>query len=86
MLTKRLIPIFLVLGIIAVVLFFVLRGDNIIKHPIKSAGLTIETWQTDNGAKVFYVPAPELPIVDIRVVFNAGSARDGDKAGLAGQQ
>lgn len=83
MLTKRLIPIFLVLGIIAVVLFFVLRGDNIIKHPIKSAGLTIETWQTDNGAKVFYVPAPELPIVDIRVVFNAGSARDGDKAGLA---
>jgi zinc protease len=83
MLTKRLIPFAIVLAIIAIVLFFVLRGNDIIKRPIKSAGLNIETWQTDNGAKVFYVPAPELPMVDIRVVFNAGSARDGDKPGLA---
>lgn len=82
MLTKRLVPFLLILGTIAVVLFFVLRGD-IVKKPIKSAGLTIQTWQTDKGAKVFYVPAPELPMVDIRVVFNAGSARDGDKPGLA---
>jgi zinc protease len=83
MLTKRLIPFAILLAIIAVVVFFVLRGNGIIKHPIKSAGLNIETWQTDNGTKVFYVPAPELPMVDIRVVFNAGSARDGDKPGLA---
>lgn len=83
MLNKRLIPFVLLLGIIAVVLVYVLRDSTIVPHKIRSAGLDIETWQIDNGAKVFYVPAPELPMVDIRVVFNAGSARDGDKPGLA---
>ena len=82
MLNKRLVPFLLVLGIIAIVVLIVMRGD-IVKPPIKSGGLKIETWNTDNGARVLYVPAPELPIVDIRVVFNAGSARDGDKPGLA---
>lgn len=43
----------------------------------------IQTWQTENGARVLFVPAPELPMVDVRVVFDAGSARDGDKPGLA---
>ncbi len=43
----------------------------------------IEHWTTDNQARVYYVHAPELPMVDISVVFNAGAARDGDKPGLA---
>ncbi len=43
----------------------------------------IQQWQTANGANVLYVHAPELPMVDIRVVFDAGSARDGDLPGLA---
>lgn len=43
----------------------------------------IQHWQTDNGAEVYYVPAPELPMVDISVVFNAGAARDADKPGRA---
>nr|WP_197722188.1 pitrilysin family protein [Sulfuriflexus mobilis] len=43
----------------------------------------IQHWQTANGARVYYVPAPELPMIDVRVVFDAGSARDGDKPGLA---
>lgn len=43
----------------------------------------IEHWQTPNGARVYYVPAPELPMVDIQIVFNAGSARDGEQPGLA---
>ena len=43
----------------------------------------IQTWQTAGGAGVYYVPAPELPMVDIRIVFDAGSSRDGDLAGLA---
>ncbi|MEJ2612105.1 MAG: pitrilysin family protein [Candidatus Thiodiazotropha sp.] len=46
------------------------------------AGPHIETWQTSNGAKVLYVHAPEIPMVDVRVVFDAGSARDGDKSGV----
>ncbi len=43
----------------------------------------IKTWQTDKGAKVMFVEAPELPMVDIRLVFDAGSSRDGDRPGLA---
>jgi len=43
----------------------------------------IQQWETANGANVLYVHAPELPMVDIRVVFDAGSARDGDLPGLA---
>lgn len=43
----------------------------------------IQSWTTNNGARVLFLPAPELPIVDVRVVFRGGSARDGDKPGLA---
>lgn len=43
----------------------------------------IESWQTEKGAKVLFVPSPGLPMVDIRVVFDAGSARDGDRAGVS---
>jgi len=46
-------------------------------------GIKIHSWQTANGAKVMYVNAPQLPMVDIRLVFNAGSARDGEQKGLA---
>jgi len=47
------------------------------------ATVKIETWQTEGGAKVLYVYAPELPMLDIQVSFDAGSARDGDKWGQA---
>lgn len=43
----------------------------------------IETWQTSNGAHVYFVAAPELPIVDVQIAFDAGAARDGNKPGLA---
>ncbi len=43
----------------------------------------IEHWQTSNGARVYFVAAPELAMVDIEVVFDAGSARDGDLSGTA---
>jgi zinc protease len=43
----------------------------------------VESWRSTKGAKVMYVHAPELPMVDIRVVFDAGSARDGAAPGLA---
>ena len=43
----------------------------------------IESWKTGKGAKVLFVAAHELPMVDVRVVFDAGSARDADKPGLA---
>lgn len=43
----------------------------------------IQHWQTSNGSDVYFVHAPELPMVDIKVAFDAGSARDADKPGLA---
>lgn len=47
------------------------------------AAVDIQTWQTSQGAKVLYVHAPELPMVDIEILFDAGSARDGQQYGLA---
>lgn len=47
------------------------------------AGPNIQSWTTPNGSRVLFVAAPDLPMVDVRVVFDAGSARDGDTAGLA---
>lgn len=43
----------------------------------------IDHWQTANGARVYFVHAPELPMVDVRMVFDAGSARDGEQPGVA---
>lgn len=43
----------------------------------------IESWTTANGLRVYYVAAPELPMVDLSLVFDAGSARDGSKQGLS---
>ncbi len=44
---------------------------------------SIQHWEMTNGANVYFVATDGLPIVDARVVFNAGSARDGQYAGLA---
>jgi zinc protease len=43
----------------------------------------IQHWVTENGARVYFVPAPELPMVDINITFAAGSARDAGHPGLA---
>lgn len=43
----------------------------------------IQAWNTETGARVLFVPSPELPMIDVQVVFDAGSARDGERSGLA---
>jgi zinc protease len=43
----------------------------------------IQHWLTDNGLRVYYVQAPELPMVDLNITFAAGSARDGEHSGVA---
>lgn len=45
--------------------------------------IPIHEWQTDNGVRVLWVPLTEQPIVDIQVLFHAGSAEDGAHFGLA---
>ena len=43
----------------------------------------IENWETDQGMRVLFAPAPTLPMLDVRLTFDAGAARDGDRNGLA---
>lgn len=47
------------------------------------AGINIQHWSTENGARVYFVEAPELPIVDVQVIFDAGAARDSNNGGAA---
>ncbi|HEB78269.1 MAG TPA: insulinase family protein [Methylothermaceae bacterium] len=47
------------------------------------SGPRIQYWETPAGVRVYYVHNPELPLVDLQVVFAAGSAWDGDRYGLA---
>jgi zinc protease len=58
--------------------------SSYILSPYVQAAPAIQTWQSEKGASVFFVEAKELPIVDIQIIFDAGSARNGNKAGLAG--
>lgn len=43
----------------------------------------IQTWHTENGARVLFVPATEIPMLDVRIVFDAGTARDDGLSGLS---
>ena len=62
-------------GLIAVV-FLLASG-------LASAVPTIQNWRTTHGVPVYFIPAPELPMVDAQILFNAGSIRDGAQPGLA---
>ena len=41
-----------------------------------AASPEIEHWTTDNGLKVYFVRAPEIPMIDVRLVYKAGSTND----------
>ncbi len=44
----------------------------------------IQTWQTASGISVYFVETNQLPMLDIQMVFDAGSVRDPqDKRGLS---
>lgn len=52
--------------------------------PLIVAVPDIHSWQTQTGAKVLFVESLAIPIIDIQVIFDAGSARnDAHLAGLA---
>lgn len=50
---------------------------------IKQNLFDIHHWVTPEGTQVVFVPLHELPIIDIQLVFAAGSAYDGEKFGTA---
>ena len=58
--------IFLRIGIMATLFF----SHGLLASP------NIQHWQTSNGGQVYFVAADEIPMVDVRIVFDAGSARD----------
>lgn len=60
-------------------------NDEQVADDVRVAGDTVEVreWHTDNGLRVLFVEAPEVPLVEARLTFAAGSARDGDLPGTA---
>ena len=65
------------------ILFFLALCVSTATFAASSKGPSIQQWQTENGAKVLFVSSSELPIIDLRIVFDAGSAKDGEQPGLA---
>ena len=47
------------------------------------AASKVETWETTEGANVYFLHAPEIPMIDLIVALDAGSFREGDQYGLA---
>jgi zinc protease len=47
------------------------------------AAAKIEHWQTNQGSRIYFIRTESLPLADIVVAFDAGSARDGAQQGLA---
>lgn len=50
---------------------------------IPAQAVEIDRWETEEGLRVLYVEAPDLPMVDLRLTFDGGAARDGELPGLA---
>ncbi|MBX9872771.1 MAG: insulinase family protein, partial [Burkholderiaceae bacterium] len=63
---------------VAIALLFGLAGAA-------QAGIPIQHWTQPSGAGVWLVESPTVPMVDVRVDFDAGGRRDpAEKTGLAG--
>ncbi len=61
-----------------------LTGLVLLFSTFVSATPKIEHWITESGLRIYYVHVPELPMLDARLTFAAGSAYDKDKAGISG--
>lgn len=48
-----------------------------------SLNIPVQQWQTAEGLRVLFWPNDQIPLLDTRLVFDAGAARDGDMSGLA---
>jgi len=44
----------------------------------KIGSMELKRWNTSNGMPVLFAQSKDLPIVDLRLVFDAGGARDMD--------
>ncbi len=69
--------------VIITALVFIFLPETASKEIKSSKDVDIQEWQTSNGVRVLYVYAPELPMLDIQAVFDAGSVRDATQPGVA---
>src|SRR5262245_23718980 len=62
-----------------------LSSPILAQNPMAPASrvLNIQHWETAQGVPVYFVQAQEIPMMDIQLVFRAGSGYDGNKHGLA---
>jgi len=47
------------------------------------AGPHIEHWTSDSGTPVYFIAAPQIPMLDIQIVLDAVNRRDGALPGLS---
>ena len=45
--------------------------------------INVNSWQETNGLRIYHVYLPEIPMIDMALVFAAGSAYDGQQHGIA---
>ncbi len=50
---------------------------------ITKADVNISSYETKNGIKVLFSKSDNIPMIDIKITFDAGSNRDGDTKGLS---
>jgi len=64
-------------------IFLLLVCSNTFAATADQKVIDIQHWKTNNGAGVYFVRVSNLPMLNISVVFAAGSAYDGKNDGLA---
>lgn len=50
---------------------------------VVNASPRILQWHTQQGTPVYFVESNQIPVVDVRIIFDAGSARDNGQSGLS---
>lgn len=51
-------------------------------QPPARRNLDLQHWTTEQGTRVYFMQAEELPMLDIQLLFAAGASRDGELPGL----
>lgn len=54
-----------------------------LQQPPARRNLDLQHWTTSQGTRVYFMPAEELPMLDVQLLFAAGASRDGELPGLA---
>lgn len=52
-------------------------------QPPARRALDLQHWTTEQGTRVYFMQAEELPMLDVQLLFAAGASRDGELPGLA---